>query len=337
MQENQIPILKNTLEHFHDCLLVVEDFEKTIKKYPVHRIILSNFSSFFHIFFKRESFTFENPYLVYKMIIPFSHDAMDICLKIFYGDDHSLNANSVDKFIDALYAMNYFSLSDSFLERMISTIIITLDLNPNIFEEHAVYLANMIQEYDMFMEKKKINILHRLQSVCSFQIIDNQKFKCENLSFDNQLIITENADTFIRANFPEQQQCPIFRNMIFQTDVDRFSVRSPNLDNVFIGVTSRPIEENKNLDLDEQIKIREDRTKGKDIVYKAKGKIIVFNGLDDPFELPIINFNSSVLSNEELLFPPDCSFSSNRNYYGALVEISKFNFMTKFKIVLEFY
>jgi len=350
-QITHINIRKEILNKFHESILDVEDIDGEKKKYPVHRLVLSNLSKYFEVFFSRESPKFENGMAVYKMIIPFSMNSMDVCMKLIYSNENLIQY-SINTWIEVLLGLSYFHFPEKYVEEILCAIIMQIELNKHnthetdtlSTEELILYLRQTIEDYDIFVSSKEQNILEMLNTIGGSP---TTKFIFENQIQDNLLIISENAFPIIRDNFIFAKKSFDFRDMVFETDVQRYHFRAPSMDHLFIGVNSRPIGEPKKLNLDQNIEIRENRIKGKEVMHKAKGKIIIFNGLEEPFELPILKYDSYITQNnqefyknpslEELYFPTEGHITSERSSVGVMVECSKINPMTKFKIVLEFY
>jgi hypothetical protein len=347
--EKYVCIQKSLLNRFHDAVLNVKDIQNNTKSYPIHRIVLATTSKFFEVLFQREKPEIIGTELHYKLIVPFSLTSMEYCLKIFYGDNGSHNY-SLDDYIEMLLAVSYFHFPEFFLENLLCAVICTIETyhDDMISKQSICNLYQILNEYDLFTQEKKKFILERIYPIYPeyFSDLDERcvehgpKFISENFVTEDKIVITEYAYMATRK-FLKNSSCPVFRDMIFETNIDIYHYGASTMNDTFIGVTSRPIEEPKELSIDMNLMIRENRKNGKEILHKAKGKMILFNGLSEPFELPIHDFESKKRDEKfdetELNFPPEGSWSSKRFSYGCFVENKNINPMTKFKIVLEFY
>lgn len=340
-----ITIRKEILNKFHESVLDVEDIHGETMKYPVHRLVLSNLSKYFEVFFSREKPKIENELLVYKMVIPFSIECMDICMKLIYSKENLIDYG-IQAFIEVLLGLSYFQFPENYVEEILCAILMQMEITKltESIEPLIKELSELLIDYDIFVSSKKQNILEMLYVISGGP---TTKFIFENQIQDNFLIISENAFPVVRDKFIIHQKSYEFRDMIFETDVQRYHFRAPSMNYLFIGVNSRPIGEPKKLNLDLNIEIQKRRKKGKEIIQKSKGKIIIFNGLEEPFELPILKYDCYITQNheefyknpnlQELYFPTEGHITSERSSVGIMVECSKINPMTKFKIVLEFY
>lgn len=330
-------ISKSFLNRFYDTCLVVKCIDRE-KVYKVHRLLLVYVSKFFEKFFERESYLNIRENLFESIIeVPFTSDVMDICIKLFYGEiftDLDLTLN-----IEILMALNYFQLQQEMIDFCVSNIIIIAEIK---YLEDSIqtktimeHFYEILDEYEIFPSKKKENIQHRILSI--FPTDKIPKFINEFKANEKQLIVTCHIGDI---NDPKKIEME-HRDMIFTIYVRTFhSTTFMKYDDIFIGITSRPKDEKEEISFDEYLVIIQNRKNGKENIIDAKGKIQIFNGFDDPFDLEVVNI--AEYSNEdkrnEIKFSPEPTYSfHSRDEYGNFINRNLINRMTKFKITIDFF
>lgn len=332
-----ICISKTFLNRFHDTLLVVKciDEEKT---YKVHRMLLVYASRFFEKFFEKESYLNIRDNLFESIIeVPITRDVMDICIDLFYGKLFSILDLTLN--IEVLMGLNYFQVLQDTIDLCVSNIVNIAEIQyyNDVTGTRKImrYFYEMLDEYEIFPSKKKENIQHRILSLCDIEDIV-PKFKNEFKMDEKQLIVT----CYVGDMNEEKKVEVEYRDMIFTVYVRMFhSSMIMKYDDIFIGIVSRPKEEKEEITFDECMSIIQKRKSGEERTIDANGKIIIFNGFDDPMELELLNIVECCGDKRtEIKFPSSPTYSlHSRDEYGNFVNRNFINRMTKFKITIDFF
>lgn len=338
MSLDYIIIPKNKYKKFQDTNLIVNAIDGQ-KIYSVHRLILCYVSDFFEKLFDNQPPEIKDNQFVYTIHIPFHIEIMDLCIKLIYGDVFS--PYDVNECIELVLALNYLQFPSQIIENTLAIIIVVAEQQfqnkRDEVESTMIEFYQLLDKYEIIETKKKINLQHRIYSMVESylnRLLNKEieecffpKFKSETKIEENQIIITEYTYQPFR-NDPSEYY---FRDMIFTTNILSYYFDSP-IDHNFVCISSRPINEKADISYDKAYEISNRRKSGEEKIHIAKGKIEVFNGLDEPILSSI-----SIKGRDELEFPSSTSnYKYCRDYYGIYIHKDYFNLMTKFKITLDF-
>jgi hypothetical protein len=338
MSLDYIIIPKNKYKKLQDTNLIVNAIDGQ-KTYSVHRLILSYVSDFFEKLFDNQPPQIKDNQFVYTIHVPFHIETMDSCIKLLYGNLFS--PYDPNECIELVLALNYLQFPSQIIEDTLALIIIVAEqqfqTKRDEVENIMIEFYQLMDKYDIIDTKKKINLQHRmylmieshLKKILSKEIEEClfPKFKSETKIEENKFIITEYTYEPLRIE-PSQYY---FRDMIFTTNIESYHFDSP-IDHKFVCISSRPIDEKADITYDKTHEISNRRKSGKEKIHIAKGKIEVFNGLDEPVISSIF-----IKERDELEFPSSISnYNYSRDYYGIYIHKDYFNLMTKFKITLDF-
>jgi hypothetical protein len=320
---------------FYDTEITIECLDGK-KIYRVHRMLLICHSDFFDKFFSKVEPTISDSKLFeYKVYMPFTIDVMDICLKLFYDNKLGIVDLELRLCIEVFLALNYLLVSQQTLDVCISNIIYLAE-NKYKSEPESVRCVmddfyHLLNEKDIFPSRKKNNIQRRIGEMCS-PSPDRVIFISETTYRENMFIFTNYMYSIDNINFGFE-----YKNMLFTICSKPFHLFMKNLDDdVFIGLSSRPIGEKETLSVDNVLTIHERRVSGEEITIKAKGTIEIFNGLDDSIILDVLDFEETSGNRNVLIFPCELNIERKRREYGNFVNIKFLNIMTKFKMRIEF-
>lgn len=334
MADNYYLVKKEIANKYKDVKLIIttDDGEYICETL---RIVISSYSEFFEKFFEKHiPIEYDKGVSIYKLSLPFSKNAVTLVMNSFQVIDQKI---PITDSLEYILALNYIQIPSEMIDMMISSIVRTCEDN-NCHQQSKQLMTDLyvlIDEFSIFSKSKTHNLRKRIEYMTEFITDESVTFLKQPKFSENRFIVTEYLCDTTQYKVTKEFN---YRDMIFTIE-NSYESSQDREATYFIGISSRPLDENSTLTIDESIKSRANRKS--ETKHPARICISIHYGLKDCQVLEVVHHKTAFISGKETSclpeFPPEMGLGlCSRSWYGGLYNHQKNNQMAFALIDVEF-
>jgi hypothetical protein len=244
----------------------------------------------------------------------------------------------ISDYLEYILALNYIQIPAEMIDMLISTIVRTCEDNSYHYQTKQLMtdLYVLIDEFSVFTKSKTHNLRKRIEYMTEFKTDESVIYLQEPKFTENRFTVTQYLCNTSQYKVTKEFK---YRDMIFTIENSYESSQDQDA-TYFIGVTSRPLDEEATLTIDQSIKSRSNRMS--ETKHPARIYIAIHNGLKETQVVEVVHHKTAFFVNGKDTaclpeFPPEMGLGlCSRSWYGGLYNHQKTNHMAFALIDVEF-